>query len=492
MSTTQDTWKKESGYIWSMIGSAIGFANILSFSALCYKNGGGAFLIPYILAHTIIGLPMLFLEGIIGQKTRLPLVSAMGNIAGTSGRMLGWLGVLTCATIGGFYIVLTGFAVAYSYFSAAGMIGHDTAFFFKQTFLHDSGSIGVLGGFAGSILISTLIVSVIAWVILARNIQTGVEKLCSIFLPLLAVLVVSFMLTSCFLPGALQGFKNFLIPDFAELKSWTLWRDVFGQVFLSLSLGLGIVTGYSRHNPSTFSIPRAMVRVAIGDFVISFLSGFAIFGCVGYMSTKGDIPLSSIVTSDSAFEIGFVIFPMILAQFGEVISRIVGPIFFFCVFIAGITGVFSIVENVAGNFEVEFRKSRKVAVAIAMGIVTLLAIPFCMGNGQHVIGAMAPMVLGNTMLMCGIGEIVIFLMISQVVSRDAVWMLNNRRTLAFISIKYFILPMLVFSLMAAVLKEFSSPFQMVSLIRWGWFCLVVLVGYMLSRRHQSYAQADLV
>src|SRR5215218_240272 len=118
----QETWSKEAGYIWSMIGSAVGFANVLSFSALCYKNGGGAFLIPYILAHLIIGIPMLILEGIVGQRTKLPIVSAMGTIAGRPGKIFGWLAVLTCATIGGFYVVLTGYAVGYTYFTATGAI----------------------------------------------------------------------------------------------------------------------------------------------------------------------------------------------------------------------------------------------------------------------------------------------------------------------------------------------------------------------------------
>ncbi len=337
---TQDTWSKEAGYIWSMIGSAVGFANVLSFSALCYKNGGGAFLIPYIIAHLIIGLPLLFLEGIIGQRTKLPIVSAMGNVAGNKGKMLGWLAVLTCATIGGFYMVLTGFSVAYTYFTASGAVTADTTYFFKHTFLHDSGSLGQIGGIAIGVLGATLLVAAFAWAVLARNIRSGVEKLCSIFLPLLAILVVIFSLTTFFLPGAFDGIKNYLIPDFSRLANWTIWRDVFGQVFFSLSLGLGIVTGYSRHNPESFSIPRAMVKVAIGDFLISFVSGFAIFACIGFMSGKSGIAFSDLVPSDSAFEIGFVIFPMILQQFGDIVARVVGPLFFFCVFIAGITGGF--------------------------------------------------------------------------------------------------------------------------------------------------------
>ena len=485
----QDTWSKETGYIWSMIGSAVGFANVLSFSALCYKNGGGAFLIPYVIAHLLIGLPLLFLEGIVGQRTKLPIVSAMGNAAGSKGKMVGWLAVLTCATIGGFYMVLTGFSVAYTYFAASGTISADTTHFFKDTFLNDSGSLTQFGGLAVGVLISILVVAAFAWAVLARNIRSGIEKLCSVFLPMLAVIVVLFSIATFFLPGSLEGVRQYLVPDFSRLASWTLWRDVFGQVFFSLSLGLGIVTGYARHNPESFSIPRAMAKVALGDFLISFIAGLAIFGCIGFMSSSSGVAFSDLVTTDSAFEIGFVIFPMILQQFGDVVARIVGPLFFFCVFIAGITGVFSIVESVAGNFEIEFNKSRKGAVGLAMALVTACAFPFCFGNGQHMIGAMAPMVLGNAMLLGGICEIVIFLMFSKVIGSESIWFSGTRRSLPYYSLKFVVLPLLSISLLGALYQEIQIGFGMAELVRWSWLALVLVTSSILSRTKAPYTLA---
>ncbi len=480
---SKNTWSKEAGYIWSMIGSAVGFANILSFSALCYKNGGGAFLIPYIIAHLIVGIPLLFLEGIVGQSTRLPLVSAMGKVAGSKGKLFGWIAVLTCATIGGFYIVLTGFSVAYTYFSATGQISLDTTHFFKHVFLHDSGSLSHMGGIAGSVFAATLIVSLVAWAVLARHVQSGIEKLCSIFLPLLGILVIVFTIASIFLPGAVVGFKHYLIPDFHLLANWILWRDVFGQVFFSLSLGLGIVTGYSRHNQDNFSIPRAMVRVAIGDFIISFISGFAIFGCIGFMSAKSGTPFAHFVSSDSAFEIGFVIFPMILSQFGSVLSRVIGPLFFFCVFIAGITGVFSIVESVAGNIEVEFRKTRKRAVTIAMILVFALSIPFCLGNGQQLLGALAPMVLGDARLVGGVVEILVFLLLSKTIGNEALWFRGTQRTYPYYALKWVVLPLLFFSLMGALYQEWiQGCSDLAFVIRWSWLIIVIGCAGVLSLR----------
>jgi neurotransmitter:Na+ symporter, NSS family len=464
-------WSQESGYIWSLVGSAVGFANILSFSALCYKNGGGAFLIPYVIAHLLIGIPMLFLEGGIGQRFKLPQVAALGSVAGAVGRWSGWLAVLSCATIGGFYIVLTGFSVAYFFFSVTGGLpSGDAAHFFKQTFLHDSGSLTEVGGVAWGVLLATASVVFFTAYILGKDIQKGVERLCSVFLPLLALMVTLFSLFVLFLPGSFVGIGHFIIPDFTKLASWTLWRDVFGQVFFSLSLGLGIVVGYSRYNPNTFNIPRAMIRVAMGDFLISLISGFAIFGCIGFMSAKSGTDFASLVPSDSAFEIGFIVFPTLLAQLGPILGGIFGALFFFCIFIAGVTGVFSIVESVVGNFSEEFGFKRQTAVGLAMAFISLLAFPFCLGNGQHIIGCIAPMVLGNLMLYGGIIEIALFLFFSSTFSGDRLWVKEGKPTFAALSLKLFVLPVLAIVFFGALQYEFASLFQgeLAAYVRFAW------------------------
>ena len=243
----QNMWQSESGFIWSMIGSAVGFANILGFSSKAYRHGGGAFFIPFLLALVLLGIPLLFLEGVIGQKFAEPLVSAFGRVAGKTGKFFGWLSVLACLTIGAFYTVLTGWSAAYTYFTAVDKIPFESGEFFSQVFLRDSGSLLNFGGVAWWVLAFTALVTIFAWYVMSRNIQAGVERLCTIFLPLLSIFVFLFALGVAFLPGAAQGFKLYLLPDFSRLSEPKLWLEAFGHLFFSLSLGLGIVTGYSRH-----------------------------------------------------------------------------------------------------------------------------------------------------------------------------------------------------------------------------------------------------
>ena len=482
MTTERETWKKDSGYIWSMLGSAVGFANLLSFSAHCYRNGGGAFLIPYMAAMFILGVPMLVLEATIGKRFQLPLVSAYGQVAGSWGRMLGWLAVIACATIGGFYAVLTGYSVAYTAFTAAGTIPQDTASFFQNQFLGVSGGLSQWGHLSWILLGSTVCVALFSWTVLIRQINAGVERICSFFLPLLGLLVVVFAIAVCFLPGSSIGFVQYLKPSFARLGDMALWRDVFGQLFFSLSLGLGIVTGYSRHTKKNTNILRAMIAVAFGDFLISFLAGFAIFGCIGYLSLSTGSPFDALIRSSSTFDIGFVIFPQILHQFGPLFSRIIGPIFFFCVFIAGITGVFSIVESVAGNLQEEFRQTRKRAVSWTVGLMLLMAIPFCMGNGPHILDALAPMVLGNTMLLAALAEIIVFLYMSRTIREDAVWSGKKGRHPFYHLLRTGGFAVMFLILIEAIVLEGKSAWTLSSVVRWSWLGFALILAGLLSRK----------
>jgi NSS family neurotransmitter:Na+ symporter len=481
------TWKSQSGYIWSLIGSAVGFANILSFSSQVYKNGGGAFMIPYIMALILLGIPFLILEGIIGYRWQLPVVSAYGRVWGSWGKTLGWLSVIACLTIGGFYIVLTGYSVAYTYFAATEAIPEDSKNFFIHSFLKITPSITDFGSLSLPVFLSTAVVSIVAWFVLVRNIKDGVEKICSIFMPMLAIIMTIFALIVCFLPGGMDGWVYYLKPDFSKLLEPALWRDVFGQLFFSLSLGLGIIVGYSRYTGEATNIPKAMLYVALGDFAMSFIAGAAVFGCLAHISYVQGVPFESILTSDSTFEIGFVLFPKILKFFGPFLAKIVGVIFFFCVFIAGITGVFSIVESISGNIEVEFSTTRKKAVSITLGLLIALGTLFCMGNGSHIIDALVPMVLGTNMLISGLALIIAFQYSSSVFKNDPVWMNNGKRNTYGFSLRYVAPALLGIFLLGNLWEEFQTIDQAKE-VRWVWFVMALVVGGIIAKRAEKKAK----
>ncbi len=246
MTSKANTWQSNAGYIMAMIGSAVGFANILSFSARCYYNGGGAFLIPLFVAVVILGLPLLILEGIIGQQFQLPLCLLTVKLPVKQASFFGWLAVLGVISIGSYYCVINAWTIAYIFYACMDMIPADTATFFNNTFLQDSGSLTIPGKISLPILFFTALISLFTWMVTVRNIKSGIEKFCSFFLPILFMLLVGFALFVAFLPGASDGFKFYLIPDFSKLMEPKIWLAAFGHVFFSFSVGLAIIVGYSR------------------------------------------------------------------------------------------------------------------------------------------------------------------------------------------------------------------------------------------------------
>lgn len=479
------TWGSQSGYVWSLIGSAVGFANVLSFSAQAYKNGGGAFLIPYFLALFVLGIPLLLLEGLIGYRWKLPLVNAYGKVANRTGRWLGWISVLACLSIGAFYIVLTGYSASYIYFSAMNLIPLDTKAFFQQEFLKTTASLSEVGTISWPIFFSLIAVSIATWFVLVRNVRDGIEKICSLFMPLLAVLVTLFAISVNFLPGGLSGWYYYLTPDFSKLLSVDLWRDIFGQLFFSLSLGLGIIVGYSRHTDQSVNIGRAMLWTALGDFTVSFISGSAIFGCLAHISYTQGIPFDQIIKTDSPFEIGFVIFPRILQFFHPVFNRVLAPLFFFCIFIAGITGVFSIVESIAGNIQYAGHLTRKKAVTLAITAMSCLGVFFCLGNAAHLLDAIVPMVVGTNMLLGGLALITAFMFINPTLRQDPLWRRKDGSWGWNGLMLRFVAPLLLAAILLFNLGSEFGEWDLAKSVRWIWFASVAMIAALLAQIQPS-------
>ena len=489
MSSIQESsnWKKQSGFILSLLGSAVGFGNILSFSAVCYKNGGGAFLIPYFIALFVLGIPVLFLEGLIGARLKKPLVSAYNAVVGMPGRTVGWFAIFACFTVGAFYAILTGYMLAYSYFMATSSVGPDSAHFFKHEFLHLSNALDDWGAFSWSIFCACICVVIYCWCVLVRNIQTGIEKVCSFFMPLLISLIILFACASMLMPGGSEGLIYFLRPDFSKLLDPFLWRDIFGQLLFSLSLGLGIIVGYSRHTDEKVDIAKSMYIVAIGDFIISFIAGIAIFGAIAHMSATSGIPFDEIVKEASTFEIGFVIFPKILVHIAGSYAPILGAIFFFCLFLKGSAGLFSIIESVAGNVQEEFQISRKKAVSIIVCFVSVAALFFSFGNALYLIDTLASFVLGTVMLISCLTMIGTFCFKYSSISSHPLWDLSQSRKFLRLSLLYLVPVLLLCILIGNLWKEMHAP-NNGSILCWSWFIIAAILSLLFakgSRRSQE-------
>ena len=228
------------------------------------------------------------------------------------------------------------------------------------------------------------------------------------------------------------------------------------------------------------NIPRAMLWVAMGDLIISLLAGLAIFACIGFMSHVQGVPFTSVVTS-SVFGLGFVVFPKILQQFHPFVSMFVGPLFFFSLFIAGITGVFSIFESIAGNFEVEFNLTRSRAITITTGLVFFCSLIFCFGNATHIMDALEPMIGGFNMLISGFAQILVFMYLSSTIMGHSAWFTaNKKRTFGYYSLKFVVPFILLAIFVSSTYAEIKSGFGAPEIVRWGWLAAALVGAYLLS------------
>lgn len=475
--STPSSWRRSAGYIWAMLGSAVGFANLLSFSAHCYRGGGGAFLLPYFAAMFIVGIPMLLLEASIGQHFRCALVPACHRAQGAKSTFWGWLSVLSCLTIGAFYVVLTGYSVLYFVYACAGAIGEDTASFFRNEVLHLTPSISEMGILVPGLFLSTLVVLMTTYWVNRKPISKGIEKACSYFMPLLGFLALTGAVLVLCLPGAWDGVMRLFCPQPEALANPALWRDVFGQLFFSYSLGLGIVIGYSSHAGHQINLRRAMTWVALGDFAISLLSAIVIFGFVGAVSAAQGVSFESWLSTDSTFEIGFVVYPKLLQTFAPAWGRVLQMLLFFCLFVAGITGVFSIVESICGNFQWRFGFNREKTTLGACIALLVGAVPFCFGFGPHLIDALAPQVLGINMLLGACSLIIIFVWRAHVMGPHSLFQSGRLRPY----LLAVVLPWAAISLSLSLYHEWSEPITLASWARFIWVAIAVFISFGLSR-----------
>ena len=477
-------WNSEAGYIWSMIGSAVGFANILSFGAKSYENGGGVFLIPLIIAVLLLGLPMLILEGVVGKSFQEPLVPSFGKILGTKGKFLAWPTIFGVITIGGFYTVLNTWSLAYVWFSLSSSIPQNTENFFYQDFLGISSSVAELGDFSWLIGIGSLSLLTLIYKINSSPIASGIERLSKVFLPILMGLLGLFLIGAFFLPGATIGISYLLTPDFSALASSKLWLSAFGHVFFSLSIGLAIISGYSAYTNQKINIVRSMSLVVIGDLFTSLISAFVIFACLGHLSVTTGKPFADVV-SYSSFGLGFVVFPKLFQSFPEPFASLFGTLFFFSLFLAGITGLMSIIEAAVGNITKEFSLTRNKATFYVCLLVGILALGFSFGNGVHLMDILDYMAAGVNVLLSGLLQIFVFLYATKVFSNKKEWLIGNRKAFYFYSLKYFSPLMILLILSYRICDDFLTPFELAKAIRWGWFALVILGSYLLTTRREK-------
>ncbi|MBQ5332049.1 MAG: sodium-dependent transporter [Oscillospiraceae bacterium] len=375
------------GFVLAAAGSAVGLGNIWRFPYLAAKDGGGLFLVIYIILALTFGFTLLTTEIAIGRKTKQSPLTAYGQIK------KGWkgLGILSCLVpiiILPYYCVIGGWVLKYFLVFLTGG-GTEAA--------ADGYFTGYIGDPAQPVILMIIFLLLVAFIVF-RGVNKGIESSSKLIMPLLLILVVAisvFSLTISFTDAegitrtGIDGLKVYLIPDFEGMtvkKFFSVLLDAMGQLFFSLSVAMGIMITYGSYVSDDANLVKSINQIEIFDTVVAFLAGVMIIPSVfTFMGSEG--------MEASGPSLMFISLPKVFSAMGS-IGNGIGCLFFAMVLFAALTSAVSVMEAIVSCFMDRFGMSRAKASIIETVISLAAGVIVCLGynimyfdvvlpNGSH-------------------------------------------------------------------------------------------------------------
>lgn len=353
----RETFSSKIGVIAALCSSVVGLGNIWRFPYIAGENGGGAFLIVYIAVNMLIAVPLLLSEIMIGRSTNSNPFRAFRLLAGNKKRTLwpgiGLLGILTAFFITGFYMVISGWGVEFLALSVVDGFRGMSAPEIQQAFSSFTSS-------GWKPMIYMVIFAVGNYVISIMGVRRGIERFVRVLMPIMILLLIILIINSLMLPGAMEGVKFLLYPDFSKMSLLGVLQAL-GQSFYSMSIGMGAAIIYGSYIKKDVNLYKTAATVAMCDIGVAILSGLVIFPSA----------FSFGINPTSGPELIFITLPNIFQQMTG--GYIVSIIFFFIVVAAAITSSLSLIESVVAYLSEERKISRKKAVNMTMGALFVVS-----------------------------------------------------------------------------------------------------------------------
>jgi len=350
-------WATRMGFILAASGSAVGLGNIWKFPYITGENGGGAFVLVYLVCIFLVGLPIILAEFTLGKKAKLNPVGAFSAIKPNSPWVgIGLMGVFAGFLILSFYGIVGGWSIAYAVKSISLSV---------VNFSHPKEAGDFFGNFVSNPIEVTFYHAIfisICIIIVARGIDNGIEKACNFLMPILILFLFVLMFRSLTLPGAGQGVNFYLSPDFSKITPHAILLAL-GHAFFSLSLGMGAMITYGSYLNPKENLVFATVAIVFFDTFIALLAGLVIFPAVFAMGLEPAAGPSLV----------FHVLPTVFSSMP--LGTFASIIFFSLLMIAALTSGISLLEVVVSFFIDQLGWSRKKAAWTMGGVIFLMGVP---------------------------------------------------------------------------------------------------------------------
>lgn len=392
----RESFKSRLGFILVSAGCAIGIGNVWRFPYVAGENGGGLFVLFYLIFLVLMGIPVLTMELAVGRASRKSAVLGYKKLERPKSKwhIHGWFCMLGCYLLMMYYTTVSGWMTSYFYKFATG------TFESGMTSEQVSGVFSQLQSNPIEMVIWMAIITILGFLVCSRGIQKGIEKVSKVMMIALLVLILALAVNSILLSGAGEGLKFYLVPDFekvSEIGIGNIVSAAMNQSFFTLSLGIAAMEIFGSYMSKDNTLPGESVKICALDTFVAIMAGLIIFpACFSYG-----------VEPDQGPALIFITLPNVFVNMAG--GRIWGTLFFLFMTFACFSTIIAVFENIISFCIDMFKISRTKSVIINAVIILIASLPCVFGFniwsgfelfGQNILG-MEDFLVSNILLPVG-------------------------------------------------------------------------------------------
>lgn len=362
------------GFIMAAAGAAVGLGNIWGFPTQAANNGGGAFLLAYLVLVMLLGFPMLVMEvaiGRFGQANPVDSVRKLGRnpLQKFMASLVGYAGMLVPSLVLSFYAIVAGWLLAFLAAAVTRILGWDQVTAWLQDF-------GLGRNIAG-----TLVFYLLTILVVQAGVRKGIERWSARLMPALFVLFLLLFFYILTQDGAFTGLKHYLVPDFSKVFEPQLLISAMGQAFFSLTIGGCSMLMYGSYLNKQENIPRTALQITLLDTGVAFLAGLVILPAM-FVAMKNGVTIyaedGSLLSADTLV---FVVLPALFDTMGPV-GLVMALVFFVLMGIAALTSSISMLEVPVSYSTERFKMPRPLMTWLLGGVLALISVIICLNFGS--------------------------------------------------------------------------------------------------------------